>query len=310
MDNCDSPMRLFKYFRATRLDVLRDNRIRFTPPHELNDPFEFVAHVYLSDEEYEKMCDECFQKAFALQPLLNPNAKPPSYHDWKRNVVKAMRPEMIANLHSYFEEFLTIFPRHMQVSLGGKCGLLCLSENYESLLMWAHYTDRHTGFVLEFDPEKEPFNRKRLAVSYNSERPVWKKNDAANTMAILSTKSPEWSYEREHRVVRSFEELEPHPLAGDSCKGKIGHFAALPEDTIRAVYVGCRMQNGTISELLDILKRPTYQHVQVFVGLPSHDRFTMQFLAPDQIKAISPSVRGVLIKLFGKDHSGARSPRS
>ena len=31
--------------------------------------------------------------------------------------------------------------------------LVCLSEKYNNILMWAHYADNHRGFVIEYDTD-------------------------------------------------------------------------------------------------------------------------------------------------------------
>ncbi|MBK8000857.1 MAG: DUF2971 domain-containing protein [Verrucomicrobia bacterium] len=254
------------------------------------------------------MADDLGKKAYALEPVLNPNADRISWQEWKRSFWLPQRKMVIDSLRTYHEEFNEIFPRQLQVHLSGFFGILCLSENHESLLMWAHYAKGHTGFVLEFDPDQEPFYRERGEVAYLPDRPTWKRPSRDFDKSIFFTKSPEWRYEKEHRVLRNFTELEQHPLHGTS--GRNGYFAKLPESSIKAVYFGCRMENGTITEVLDILKRPTYRHVKAFLGLPAKDSFRLNFSEGDQTGLIDPSVVNILTKIFGVDYSGIKKERS
>lgn len=114
----------------------------------------------------------------------------------------------------------------------------CLSENFESILMWSHYADNHRGFVLNYDfksrysietnvPEikaTEFADKKLFPVSYNDDRfdatyyvefhfiehfykslglkfdkPFF---DKLFYYKILLFKSKEWQYENEWRIIK------------------------------------------------------------------------------------------------------------
>src|SRR4051794_23662244 len=111
------PLRLFKYCCAERLDVLRNNRIRFTPPSEFNDPFEIVPHVALADRDYQEMAEEFLKREFAFLPISDPELANVSYQEWmKKNRERV--PHIIGQLKANLAGFLDIFPRQLQVHLG------------------------------------------------------------------------------------------------------------------------------------------------------------------------------------------------
>ncbi len=72
--------------------------------------------------------------------------------------------------------------------------------------MWGHYAGGHTGFCVEFDISKDPLFQKARQVTYAPDFPVLDVNriasgDFGQTLDLLTTKSPCWSYEKEWRVL-------------------------------------------------------------------------------------------------------------
>ncbi len=87
--------------------------------------------------------------------------------------------------------------------------VLCLAQRWDSHLMWAHYCSSHHGFVIRYRPEIINVLRSRdgfLAsrnVIYRKGVPElrWFNSLQDVQMEILFSKSQEWQYEGEHRVV-------------------------------------------------------------------------------------------------------------
>jgi hypothetical protein len=91
-------------------------------------------------------------------------------------------------------------------------GVLCLSTKYDSPLMWSHYADQHRGICVEFDVSKLPPEALRKVV-YGTSREIaassigsWlRENNIAARQEIeracLLTKSTEWGYEDEYRLL-------------------------------------------------------------------------------------------------------------
>lgn len=71
-------------------------------------------------------------------------------------------------------------------------------------LMWAHYADSHTGFCIEYDVDEA--NSELEYVNYASQLPAPSISELLfcpdeSFLRILTTKSIEWSYEKEVRLV-------------------------------------------------------------------------------------------------------------
>jgi hypothetical protein len=108
------------------------------------------------------------------------------------------------------KEFRDAEPDYMREMLSQIWGGVCLTEVPDSALMWNGYADSFRGFVAEFVCEWEhttyiprfrgtPFGP-ALKVEYTAKPPVFRP-DFGNAASCLSTKTEEWSYEQEWRVI-------------------------------------------------------------------------------------------------------------
>lgn len=82
-------------------------------------------------------------------------------------------------------------------------GMLCLSSAPDVPLMWSHYADSHAGVCLGFDPEVSHFAIAQ-PVRYTRRRSVVDptvQSKAQMLDASLYTKSLDWAYEEEWRIV-------------------------------------------------------------------------------------------------------------
>ena len=95
-------------------------------------------------------------------------------------------------------------------------GIFCATRRKDNLLMWAHYADQHRGVMLGFKPDSaadsflcllEPVAYSAVRPSFydpidplNGTRPKLEDMRAFNRY-LTATKSPEWAYEEELRLV-------------------------------------------------------------------------------------------------------------
>lgn len=167
--------------------------IKLSPPCLLNDPFE--QH---SSDDYKKLVYKCYLS----------DGSPPLNYKHKKNQ-KKFEQEIIQNQPS---------------NIAGRTGIVSLSESSRSLLMWAHYADQHKGIVVGFDDdflsdietdaltqEKLIHTKKPIKISYDTTRfdPFEYENENGDfrgiskklAMKLLTTKSDDWIYEKEHRYI-------------------------------------------------------------------------------------------------------------
>jgi hypothetical protein len=227
------PEFIFKYFRAERVDILKDLRIRFANPATFNDPFEACPRF---DLFAEKIANVALKELTALHPLfgISPEQSAKFVDDYKRQGLK---------------ERVKFHAQNFQKECGEKFRILCFSENVHSPLMWGHYCDCHKGFALQFDTN-HPFFQKRLAiVHYNKERP--KVDDPFAGFSIPLTKNEEWSYEKEWRVVEETNSSAPY-------------YETLPAESIKAIYFGIRMTALVRQEIEAAMNVERCAHIKKF----------------------------------------------
>jgi hypothetical protein len=143
-----------------------------------------------------------------------------------------------------------------------RVGVLCLSETANSIVMWGHYSNCHTGFVLGLDGEHPFFNSKSEGITtsnvlrrveYKKKRPVIR-HGQNNGDDHLFVKNEEWAYEKEIRI------LKDRLLARDK---ELSLFD-LPPEAIYSVIVAAKASDTLKIQLSNLLDRPALRHVRRF----------------------------------------------
>ena len=142
-------MKLFKFVPPERVDILRDERISFTPPIKFSDPHEM--YLNLSSEAKKEFKRRLFQQ-------IEKQAKRelPGYRQLSSRQRRIGRKEMTRgkNIGGVGNES---FQTRIRREASEKLGALCLCININSNLMWDHYTKGYEGFAMEFESENEEF---------------------------------------------------------------------------------------------------------------------------------------------------------
>ena len=191
------------------LKTLTEGTIKFTCPLEFNDPFD--CRPYFDTENIDHV----------------PRIRPDLYKKagTRRGLSPAERIQekgkFVARLRKRVEDGR--FAREII----SRVGVVSLSKNALSIPMWSHYADFHRGFVLEFRipimgyEEDIPLTYERLLpfpIVYQSERPRIEigvdMQDELVRKSIL-TKSIDWEYEEEERVVDHERGPGKHPYRRD-----------------------------------------------------------------------------------------------
>lgn len=125
--------------------------------------------------------------------------------------------------------------------------IACFSETNKSKLMWAHYANSYTGFCLEYDFTRImdiKFRKGICKVVYSNEKPI--REDYNNyydyTSAVLATKSEDWSYEKEWRLIN----VLPYDLAIHK-----NYPVYCAKDAITAIYMGCNIDKEKRREIIE-----------------------------------------------------------
>ena len=184
---CYAPSSLYKYYGDTPrdLDAVKNNKMWYSAPCNFNDVFDCDLAI---DEK------EIFDNVLQMVP--DKRGIRTGSPMWKQ--LKGTVSQKIRAFQSDFEALRT------------KMGIVCLSEAYDSLLMWAHYANDHCGMCVEY--ELLEFNRQLgfspVPIVYSKERvsihtlETLEREMQGIFIESLTSKSPEWSYEKEWRIIR------------------------------------------------------------------------------------------------------------
>jgi len=162
-------------------------------------------------------------------------------------------------------------------------GVLSLTEKADNLLMWAHYAQQHTGFVIEFDADDLFFHQRRSdsdefgylrKVNYSENRPnvVLTKVSSAD---IFLTKSKDWEYEQEWRILRPLKDAsETKIIDGESI-----HLFQVPSTCVTGVILGARMSDEKRKDIASTIANSSdLSHVSISEAVLDERKFKLNVL--------------------------------
>jgi len=150
-----------------------------------------------------------------------------------------------------------------RMTLRMRLGVLCLTEQPDNHLMWVHYTQNHTGFVLGFDSSALFFRDSGRTIRKVRYRRAPKVFGRAEYMNACFHKSDTWEYECEWRCVRKFTKEE-------------SRFAAIEPSLITRVIFGSKMAPWHISQVMQIAENYDMTHIEFLLASPSRKHWTIQ----------------------------------
>ena len=285
---------LYKYFQIERSEFLSNRLLRFTQPGDFNDPFELHPSADLMSKA----------DIAALPPA--PGHEGPDgrmrilTHEALQAMLTAFLPglqKQMAQHANHEGSYVFDHNRAAQSTFDSKFGILCLSEAADSLLMWAHYAGSHGGFVVQFD-ETHPFfaasefegqSLGLTRVEYSPERPVVSYS-TLNSPHLYYRKSPEWSYEREWRLIK--------PLTTASKviarEGFPLHLYEVPHEAVKGVILGHAIPHETRIKLFEVLAS-NLAHATIFQTVLSKDIYALEIHPPLDGKVPLGALRETLI---------------
>ena len=225
-------MTLYKYVSFQNLRRILGGTIRFTQPGAFNDPFEMVPELYVPEGSEGGETNIQFS-------VTAPRREPP---------VGALGNDFASDYCSDQNS------RGILKLLNQVVGILCLSKNPSSLLMWSHYADGYSGAVVGFDEAHEFFSG-HFEMEYSEHRPKvniasYTESGEAVPIAELCVKAKEWEYEKEVRVVRSLGNCVHTGTPGDFPV----YVMDIPSECIESVTLGERMPVRHQREVWDLVR--------------------------------------------------------
>lgn len=297
-----TPKNLYRYRNCSdySFDALEKDKFLLTQPILFNDPYdsllyinrqkiideltkpskgkEDVIHKLNADSDFRKAQIELLGKEFVEKFS---NVKP-----FKNEIEKEVYKSLSNTIHTEFIDNLIdeSIKSLKQSSLVG-----CLSERVDSVLMWSHYAENHTGFALNYDFNErysidakihgmkttEFADKKLFPVKYTNQRfnatyyvefhfidnyyrsiglelkkPFF---DKLFYYKILLFKSLDWEYEKEWRIIKQTN------LNHDDNKSNIDFIENIKP---KEIYLGANIEKSNKDRLIKISKSkniPIYQ---------------------------------------------------
>jgi hypothetical protein len=134
--------------------------------------------------------------------------------------------------------------------------------------MWAHYTDCHRGLVIGFDEEKVATRDHFYDIQYRFQRNPYHPVQTVKTgrewlIPHLITKSSEWTYEQEVRLLAQWSEcIESTGWRFWPFRRRGLHFWPFPREAVQEVIFGSRCSDTARNSVRTILSK-TYPHAAI-----------------------------------------------
>lgn len=292
--------RFYKYATASAATaILRNKTVRWSKPAAFNDPFDIqfdMQFPFEMDELRSEYRSAIFQ-VMTGKVEVGSNVESPSVVQLTAmlSAARQILPKMdekaflsefgpaidqgVSDLEKNIpklKEALSEVVRHSTV--------FCVSEVPDNLLMWSHYADAHRGAVIEFEtvPELDTFLCGAFPVTYSEKLPEYASIEELigsmlgqteiDSMMLLrklvSTKSADWAYEREWRVVA------PHPR--DTTGGLPYEEIPIHSAEVVGIRLGCRIDQADAEELVSI-SRNNYERAEVLQARQSAENYALDF---------------------------------
>ena len=231
------PSMLYKYRNWTdekHRRILTHDEIFFASPKSFNDPFDCRIKIRYDLMPEDEILRHHIEHLKETHPYLRGKRR-------KQRAKQQARkspwrdPDKIGKLQEL-----------MQYLIDTEFGVFSLTENRESLIMWAHYASSHQGFCVGFDVYKlgmcmheiSRIRRVEYVREYLRVLPDYRGKE--DLEIVLTTKGIQWIHEQEWRVV----------LLDGTNKA-----IPLPEGTVKEVILGCRMPERQKDEMVGVLRR-------------------------------------------------------
>lgn len=177
-------------------------------------------------------------------------------------------PEQLMPEYSGFGELAALFYGMEKDSarFNDDTAIFCMSEVWDSVLMWAHYADSHKGFAVGFDVShpffdfEKPYGTRK--VKYCKSRP---KSTEIDIKDELYYKLDVWSYEQEWRLCR--EVYKADQTINDSI-----FLFRLPRESVKSVRFGICMPEH---EKMEIYKKVSGTGIQCYQVMRNYQTYAL-----------------------------------
>ncbi len=264
----------FKYVTASvAKSILENLKVKCGSVFLFNDPFD--SQITIShDVENKEIFIQRINKLIctSLEPILR--NKDVANAEAALNARVHQKDDFVSKRYEAFLNFYNEINTAVSVLLATD-RVFCVSEIHDNLLMWAHYADEHKGAVIKLKCipgasalcNAKPIRYSPMIPLLNVEDLFADKNEVIQHILnnILLTKSIDWSYEKEWRIILG---------AKDNSKGF--DYRGIGEDELDSIYLGCRMSKEDKVAIINCVKS-TRSNIKIFESKKSCSEFKLDF---------------------------------
>lgn len=264
----------FRPISPNNLDSLKSDRLYYSTPNNFNDPYDTLIYA----NYIQILRDINFNLENGMEHYLKklndkdiPNAKLIAGYAtamWKGSKKNEMLNEFLKDICK------TI--RMLQEALRKNMKIICFTEEYLSMLMWSHYADNHKGFAIIYDKndtenaenytsvgelirkkpilkqvtyaekqsdltsEVEEYIRAYRMTTLGDVTPPIPNLSQEKLRIMITEKSPDWSYEKEWRIIPRHISLEH--------ESNLGYMSIKP----KGIIIGSMCSEESQRQLIDI----------------------------------------------------------
>jgi len=248
----DEPCKEIQFQRR----ILTENEIYLASPDQFNDPFDTALPYQYKEEDLTP--DNIFKKLMEVGRKKWPNISEVDLHE------KCFKQQNSGHFENgnYWKSEYEKFKNDNNKSFG----ILSLTSKRDNLLMWSHYANSHQGFCVGFDQPAllDLIGGTIGTMIYQNEFPkVGLFDDKVGQLVrILLTKSIEWKYEDECRIIKLH------------AARKIYKF---PESALLEVILGYKMDSSLKQTIIELTKAK-FPRAKVFECVMSISKFQLELI--------------------------------
>lgn len=209
-------MILYKYRNYTNdsktrtLEIINKQELFFAGIESFNDPFDGMVHLRF-DGKLNEIKAAQIRTHYTMNLIKEDKFEGVTFESAHKLVNERITEEFIA------KEAETGARKQRIQKIHNLKGVLALSSKNDNILMWSHYTFNHKGvcFGFEFDTDQFPKPKRVKYQTHYDDIWGWLYTDEEIVDRILYSKSVDWEYEDEHRIVIDgirAETFTPHSL--------------------------------------------------------------------------------------------------
>lgn len=221
----------YRFFNGFEKIIIENSSLYYAPVESFNDPFD---------------CKLSFKKSYSKNEMRL------RFIDMiERTENESLRLKNIVRDYGKNEDFVELFKTKTDQMIDS-IGVLSLSQNCNSILMWSHYANNHTGLVFEFSPininaiDSCFYHPLKVQYSEEYEELSYTNNPVTELPKLILTKYKDWAYEEEYRCINleSFgtKKFEKKELTG--------------------IIFGAKSSSVNIQNTIDLCQKHNFNHVK------------------------------------------------